>query len=529
MQTLEPKKTGRFIVNPATGESIAEILEHPREIVPMLVQKAKVAQEEWAKTSYKEREHLAREAAHRIHQKASQIAHTISICTGKTPTEALVTEVIPAALACLYYARRVPKILRPKRLPCSSLLFANKKSVLYRVPYGVVGIISPWNYPFAIPMHELVTALLTGNGVVLKVATQAQPVGEEIATLLQEAGFPRGLFHLVHLPGSEAGSALLESGIGKLFFTGSTETGKLLMQEAGKQLIPVSLELGGNDAMLVLTDAPLQRAAAGAVWAGVSNCGQSCGGVERIYVEKPVYSTFLELLRKEVKSLRQGTGSLDLDFGSLTTEEQKRKVEAQVQEALARGARMIETSSPPKELSLINLFYPAQILEVTTDNLSLMQEETFGPVLAVCPVESVEEAIQRANATRFGLTASVWSSSKQRAHEVASQLQAGVVTINDHLLSHGMPETPWGGFHQSGIGRTHGDAGIEEMTQLKVVVWERLPWLKRNIFWQPVDASVYKGMLAGLTYIAGKGLGTRLRGIRVLTRWVIKRLRSNPE
>lgn len=553
---FEPSPTGRWIHNPATGEKVAEILEHDPEAVPLMVQEIRKVQAEWEKVPYREKLRLARKASRWIEENADTLAITISRCTGKTRTEALATEVLPAAIAFRYYSHRIPRLVRPKRLPTSSFLFLNKKSIQYRVPFGVIGIITPWNYPFGIPVHEVAAALLSGNGVILKVATQCQPVGELIRQMILQSGFPTDLFHLVHLSGSRVGPAFLDGGIDKLFFTGSTETGRILMQEAGKRLIPVSLELGGNDAMLVLSDAPLERAAAGAVWAGVSNCGQSCGGVERIYVERPVYEPFLSLLRQEVRQIRQGPDGWDVDIGSLTTEEQLSKVIAQVQDALSKGARLLETapSSFPSPASLPSnfagsapaghprgsgehteldatkvtntrpLFYPVQIIEVENDNSSLMREETFGPILAISRVESEEEAIQRANATSYGLTASVWSLSKERADRVAAQLQTGVITINDHLMTHGMPETPWGGFKQSSIGRTHGDSLIEEVTQVKVVVWEKLPRLKRNIFWQPIDSTVYKGLKGALTLATGKGLGKRLTGLGTLLRLLTRRV-----
>ncbi|MCX7786310.1 MAG: aldehyde dehydrogenase family protein [Spirochaetes bacterium] len=533
-ETFKPRKTGSWIHNPATGERLAEILEHDPENVPLMVQRSRKAQIEWEQVPYKVKQRIAYETSRWIHAHADTLSLTIAHCTGKTRTEALATEVLPAAIAFRYYSQRIPHILHPKRLPTSSFLFLNKKSIQYRVPYGVIGIISPWNYPFGIPVHEVAVALLTGNGVLLKVATQCQPVGELIETMIREAGFPSDLFHLVYLSGSKVGAAFLDGGIDKLFFTGSTETGRILMQEAGKRLIPVSLELGGNDAMIVLSDAPLERAAAGAVWAGVSNCGQSCGGVERIYIERPVYDTFLTLLRQEVRQIRQGPDGFDVDIGSLTTEEQRKKIIEQVQDALSKGARLLETS-PDTGMNLRStlglgtthgpIFYPVQVIEVDHDAGPLMQEETFGPILAVSVVETEEEAIQRANATPYGLTASVWSLSKERVARVASQLQAGVVTVNDHLMSHGMPETPWGGFKQSSIGRTHGDPLIEETTQVKVLVWEKLPRMKRNLFWHPIDSTVYDGLKGALSLVAGKGIRTRFQGLWRLVHLLVKKVR----
>jgi len=537
---FEPRPTGNWIHNPATGERVAEVLKHDPELVPLMIRQARKAQAEWETVPYREKQLCAQRASRWIEEHADTLALSIARCTGKTRTEALATEVLPGAIAFRYYSTRVPPVVQPKPLKPSSFIFLNKRSIQYRVPYGVIGMITPWNYPFGIPVHEVAAALLSGNGVILKVGTQCQPVGELIRRIILESGFPPTLFHLVHLGGSKAGTAFLDGGIDKLFFTGSTETGRILMQEAGKRLIPVSLELGGKDAMIVLSDAPLERAAAGAVWAGVSNCGQSCGGVERIYVERPAYETFLSLLRQEVRQIRQGPDSFDVDIGSLTTEEQRKKVIAQVQEALSQGGRLIESSpvethaKPDQTPDLQGesrvqegypLFYPVQIIEVDTDAGSLMQEETFGPILAVSVVESEEEAIRRANDSSYGLTASVWSLSKDRATRVASRLEAGVVTINDHLMSHGMPETPWGGFKQSGIGRTHGDLLIEELTQVKVVVWERLPRMKRNIFWQPIDSTVYEGLKGALSLMAGKGILHRLRGAKKLFRLLARKVR----
>jgi succinate-semialdehyde dehydrogenase/glutarate-semialdehyde dehydrogenase len=254
-----------------------------------------------------------------------------------------------------------------------------------------------------------------------------------------------------------------------------------------------------------------------------------------------------------VRKIRQGPDSFEVDIGSLTTAEQKQKIVAQVEEALSRGARILESSPTPSHTvsqTLLHhpggtddrrratpgadgdsdskrepLFYPVQILEVQDDAGSLMQEETFGPILAVSVVDTEEEAIERANATSYGLTASVWSLSKDRAARVAERLEAGVVTINDHLMSHGMPETPWGGFKQSGIGRTHGDPLIEELTQVKVVVWERLPRMKRNLFWQPIDSTVYEGLKGALALAASKSLGKRLIGLGNLFRLLARRAR----
>jgi succinate-semialdehyde dehydrogenase/glutarate-semialdehyde dehydrogenase len=385
------------------------------------------------------------------------------------------------------------------------------------VPIGVVGIISPWNYPFAIPFHEIAMALITGNAVVLKVASHTLQVGKVIQECVEAGQVPEHLFHLINLPGRVAGDAFLESGIQKLFFTGSVAVGKLLMKKASERLIPVSLELGGNDAMIVCSDANLQRAANGALWAGLSNAGQSCAAVERIYVEVEVYDAFIELLKEKMSKLRQGVDTdMNVEIGSMTTKEQFQKIQRQLKDALAQGAKTFSGITPlPKSKGL---FYPPTIVENVYDNMLMMQEEIFGPLLGVMKVESIDEAVARANASKLGLTASVWSRNRRKAHEIASRLEVGSVMINDHLMSHGLAETPWGGWKESGIGRTHGHIGLEEMTQPRCVVDDLLPGVQKNMWWYPHNKKVYEGLKSAMVVLYGKGLAKRIGAATKLTR-----------
>ena len=286
------KAAAKSLLEPATGKRLAALKQHDLPHVKEAVRRAREAQVAWARTPLRERQAHAREMGRAVVARVDAIAEIISRSTGKTRMDALSTDVFPGAFMASYYARIAPRVLNPRRLGRSSVFFFNKVLHLTRVPFGVIGIISPWNYPFAIPLHEVIPALLAGNGVVLKVATQVQPVGEAIAEVVKAAGFPEGLFSLVHLPGAAAGDAMLASGVDKLFFTGSTATGKELMAKAAKRLVPVVLELGGNDPMIVLDDANLDRAAAGALWAGMSNAGQSCAGVERVYVQEGAWNGF---------------------------------------------------------------------------------------------------------------------------------------------------------------------------------------------------------------------------------------------
>jgi acyl-CoA reductase-like NAD-dependent aldehyde dehydrogenase len=320
-------------------------------------------------------------------------------------------------------------------------------------------------------------ALMAGNGVILKVATQCQPLGDLMAEVMAEAGIPADLFQVLHIGGREAGSAFINSGIGKLFFTGSVDVGKQLAEEAGRRLLPVSLELGGNDAMIVCEDANLERAVNGAMWAGLSNCGQSCGGVERIFVHQSVYDEFKALLSRRVSSLRHWRPDMDDEFayeqGSLTTDKQRETVRAHIGDALGKGARLAAESAVAED-ELHGFSHKVAVLEGVTGEMNVQLHETFGPVLTLTPFADDAEALRLANDSYLGLTASVWTTSSRRADRLAAALEAGAITINDHLMSHGLPETPWGGKKESAIGRSHSKLGFYEMTEPKVVVKDLL-------------------------------------------------------
>jgi succinate-semialdehyde dehydrogenase/glutarate-semialdehyde dehydrogenase len=510
------------LVEPATGRRLAALKEHDPDHVKEKVRTAREAQKAWAETPLRERQAHAREIGRGIVERADLFAQIISRSTGKTRMDALSSDVFPGAIMASHYARIAPRVLNARVLGRSSPLFFNKVSRLTRVPFGVIGIISPWNYPITIPLHEVIPALLSGNAVVLKVATQVQPVGEAIAEVVKAAGFPDGLFALVHLPGAAAGDAMLAAGIDKLFFAGSTATGRELMAKAARRLVPVVLELGGNDAMIVLDDANLDRAAAGALWAGMSNAGQSCAGVERVYVQEGAWDGFRRRLVDRVSRLRVGPDrDFDVDVGSLISTEQKKKVEGILRDALKKGARIVAQTG-----SSSGLFHPVTVLEGADSTMTAMREEVFGPIIALQKVRDESEAVARANDSEYGLSASVWSGNRRRARRVAARLRAGAVMLNDHMMSHGMAETPWGGFGQSGIGRSHGTLGFEEMTQPRVIVDDLLHRAPRNMWWYPHDRSVYEGLKGAMIALHGRGLFRRLGGLGRLARTFMRSFRT---
>jgi acyl-CoA reductase-like NAD-dependent aldehyde dehydrogenase len=511
------RQTGHTVsVNPATGEVIGTHPENHPDDVKAILAKARAAQKAWAAMTFRERRGHVLAIRDAIVDRADEIAELISRNNGKTRMDALSTEVLPAAMAATYYANKAGKFLKPKKIGPGNIFFLYKRSRVERVPYGVVGIISPWNYPFAIPFHEIAMGLMAGNAVLLKVATQTQAVSAMIAGVVAAGGLPEGLFHVVNIPGHVAGRTFIEAGVDKLFFTGSVEVGKHLMAAAAPRLLPLSLELGGNDPMIVCKDANLYRAAAGAAWAGYSNAGQSCGGVERVYVEKEAYPEFVSLLGKITEALTFGADTDGgVDVGAVTTKSQLDTIREHLEDALAKGARQTYRARNRKGNG-DGLFFPPTVLENVDDSMVTMRAETFGPIIAITPVKDVEEAVEKANRSHLGLTASVWSRDRKKARRIASRLEAGVVTINDHLMTHGLAETPWGGFKESSLGRTHGYLGLEQMTQTRVVVDDILPGVQRNMWWYPHTRKVYEGLRGLLHLLYGKKFSLRLKGLAKL-------------
>ncbi|MDR0600074.1 MAG: aldehyde dehydrogenase family protein [Treponema sp.] len=475
-----------------------------------LLERAREAQRIWAETPCRRRAAILRGAGARLAAGADALTETIHRDNGKLPLDALAAEILPALLAAAYYVKRGRAFLKPRKIRGGSPLMANKQSRLIRKPWGVVGIIAPWNYPFAIPFSEVLMALLAGNAVLLKTASLTPRVGAALEEIFSGLALPPGLFTLVEMPGKDAGPAFIgtpeKPGVDKLFFTGSSATGRELMVLAAPRLLPLVLELGGADAAIVRADANLDRAAAGVIWAGFSNAGQSCGGVQRVIVLRPVYEAFLEKLRRLTQSLRPG-----VDLGPMATAKQKSAVRAQVENCLAQGAR-VAAQSPGASLQDEGLAAPAMVLTGVRAGMPIMDEEVFGPVVAVIPAETDEEALALANASPYGLTGSVWSRNRRRARALAARINAGAVMVNDHLMSHGLAETPWGGFGASGLGRTHGEMGFMEMVKTQVIVDDILPGVRRDLFWQPYSDKVYAGIRA-VASLASGGLAGRIAAL----------------
>lgn len=512
--------------NPATGAELGREKNSDLARMPVIMDVARKAQEQWARLSFRERKKHILRIRDLVVSQADEIARSISENSGKTRIDALATEVIPSALSAEWYGRNAGKVLKPEKLAGSTILFFNKRNVILRQPLGVVAIISPWNYPFSIPFGEVIMGLAAGNAVLLKVSGATTKIGLLIRDLLRQGGIPDGLFHLLVGPGGDIVDAMLANHVDKIFFTGSTTTGREIYQKAACCLTPVSLELGGKDAMIVMDDADLERAANGAAWAGYQNAGQSCGSVERVYVHESAYDRFIGLLADKTRALRFGEDTdFSVEMGSMITKEQWDTVDRHVRDALDKGARIIAQSDRGRKVT--GAFYPPLLMADVDHSMDIMRYETFGPVIPVMKFRTIDEAVRLANDSTMGLTASIWTRDKGLAADLAGRLQAGVITVNDHLYTHGQPETPWGGWKESGIGSTHSRLGLLEMTRVKLVNRDILP-ARRNLWWFPYDRKTYEMLLASLRLVFPKSAGDLfLNGIKagifivkkMFTRW----------
>ncbi|MBO8172858.1 MAG: aldehyde dehydrogenase family protein [Bacillaceae bacterium] len=448
----------RKVICPATGEEIGRMEETPLAKVPLMYEKARQAFPAWAEMPVKKRvEHLRSLRLYML-EHMEELVQVITDSTGKVAVEALTADILTVVDAVQHMEKTAASALAPRRVS-TPLLFFGKKSYIEYKPRGVVLVISPWNYPFQLAMIPVVSALAAGNTVILKPSEVTPLVGKWIETLFHESGFPEGVVQVAH-GGKELGAGLVERKPDYIFFTGSVRTGKIIQEQAARYLIPTTLELGGKDPMIVFGDAHLERAVKGAVWGGLTNSGQVCMSVERLYVEKPVYDRFVRQLVKEVNRLQQGRGTDD-DLGSMTFPGQIDIVREHIEDALARGARLL-TGQEPSRWNMDNgMFLEPMVLVDVTPDMKVMREESFGPILPVMPFEGEDEAVRLANDSPYGLNASVWSRDLEKAKRIASRLVSGNVVINDVMITVANPHLPFGGVKESGIGRYHGDVGLQ--------------------------------------------------------------------
>jgi len=495
--------------NPATGEVLAELACASPSGVQGAVLRAKQAQPAWEATPVRQRVAVLRRFQRLLSEQHDQVADLICREAGKPAVEALTTEVLVILDAAEFCIRNAHDFLREEPLPHGNLAMKTKRGKLLREPFGAIGIISPWNYPFSIAATETLGALVTGNAVVLKPSEFTPLIGLELQRMLLAAGLNPDLMQVVIGEGP-AGAALIDAPIDKLIFTGSVATGKRVAEAAARKLLPVVLELGGKDPMIVLDDADLEIASSGALWGAFMNAGQTCLSVERCYVHRSLYDKFLEACSNKIAKLRVGNGiGSEVEIGPLIHERQLRTVDEHVRDAVLHGARLLRGGKRLTELGP-NFYAPTLLADVTRD-MRIIREETFGPVLPVAPFDTDDEAIRLANDSDFGLAASVWTTNRRRGEAMAKQIKAGTVMINDVISCFGIAEAPHGGFKLSGIGRTHGKMGLAEMVQMKYVDTDLLPGMAK-VWWFGYGEKFRQQMDGVVDLLFARSWGKKLKG-----------------
>ena len=490
--------------DPATGAEVGRVAVTSPEAVAQAVSDGRTAFAKWKTTSFAERKRLIMAAREVLLAEMDEIASLISRESGKPVAEAFSMEIAPVLDLMQYFARNTEKMLRPAKIGIGIYGLMGRSSRIVYHPLGVVGIIPAWNYPFSIPLGEATMALMAGNTVVIKPSELTPMIGLKIGEIFEKAGFPENTIQVVS-GGGETGAALVEAAPDKIMFTGSVATGKKIAAAAAKNLTSVVLELGGKDPMIVFADANLDLAAGAAVWGAFCNAGQSCSSVERLYVEESVAEELTRKIVEKTKQLKQGTGDkADVSIGAMSSERQVKIVEDHVEQFRQDGA-VIETGGrrnavgaqaaslhedEARRLAACapTLFYEPTVITGATNSMRAMQEETFGPTLPIATFSTEEEAIRLANDSEFGLTASVWTRDRARGERVAQKIEAGSVCVNEVLYTHGIGQTPWGGFKNSGRGRTHGREGLMELVQPQHIHVNKLA-LMPDAWWMPYSTS----------------------------------------
>ncbi len=496
--------------NPATGERIGSVPTITPQEVQAVVDDVANVQPFWAQLSLMERARYMRRAAQVLVDHADEIADLLTREQGKPRIESYTMEVLPTIDALHWCADNGPKILADEPVKYPQLMLKQKKSHFSYEPIGVVGVIAPWNYPWSIPFGEVVIALMAGNGVVLKPASLTPLIGQRIQDVFERAGLPEGLVRVVH-GGGAVGDALVKSSAGKIFFTGSVEVGRKVGEECARQMKGSVLELGGKDPQIVCADANPSNAISGAVWGGFANAGQTCSGIERVYVLRDVAEPFIDGVVRRASSLKVGDPTAwDTAIGPMVSKEQFDLVCELVDDAIASGAKRL-CGGPVEAPGFSGHFIAPTVLTDVTHDMRIMREEIFGPVLPIVTVDTEQQAVDLANDSDFGLGASVWTLDRDKGERIAHQIQAGMVWINDHSYTHGACQCAWGGVKESGLGRSHSKFGFYECTNIKMISWE--PSRTRDIWWHPYDEVLGKAIRSSAKLLYGKN-GQRTEALK---------------
>jgi acyl-CoA reductase-like NAD-dependent aldehyde dehydrogenase len=491
------------VENPATGETIRTVPDMDADAVAEMAARARTAQPEWEAYGFDGRARVLSRAQKWLMDNATRVTETIVSETGKTYEDASLAEIGYAGNAFGFWAKQGPRYLADEAVKSSQVLVKGKKLVLRYRPLGLIGVIGPWNYPLTNSFGDCIPALMAGNSVILKPSEITPLTSLLMAEGLRECGLPENVLQIATGRGG-TGAALLEH-VDMIMFTGSTKTGKKVAEAAARRLIPASLELGGKDPMIVLSDADLERAANFATYFSMQNAGQTCISIERVYVEEPVYDEFVAKVSAKVGALRVGRsdgGFGTVEVGAITFPPQLETIKDHVADAVQKGARVLTGG---KQLPGAGRFYEPTVLVDVDHTMKCMTEETFGPTLPIMKVADAEEAVRLANDSPYGLGASVFTRDAARGEAIARRIEAGAANVNDAMINYTVLELPMGGAKASGLGSRHGAGGIRKYcSQQAIVVTAKLA-MKKELFMYPYKTRTSRLLAGAFKLMYGRG------------------------
>lgn len=477
--------------SPVTLEVIGEIECASREDIGAAIGKARIAQKAWAMKTPAERAKFVLKARDLVLKRQDDICATVIRETGKVPNDAMSMEIFASADLMTFYAKNAEKFLAPEKRPVHGLMGMIKTLRIAYKPLGVVGVITPWNGPFVLSINPVTQALLAGNAVILKGSEVTPESAKFVETVYKEAGLPDGLLQVLNGDG-QTGADIIEGGIQKMSFTGSVPTGRKVGEACGRNLIPCSLELGGTDAMIICSDANFEMATDAALYGSCLNTGHYCCGTQRVYVVESIYDKFVNRVVEKAKALRQGQQhGQDEELGAVFWDRQVDIIEEHVQDAVKKGARLL--TGGRRNPNLKGLYYEATVLADCNHNMLVMREETFGPVVCIQKVRDEAEAVLMTNDSPYGLNGTVFAKDKERAFQIALQMDTGSVCINDIAVTYGVPEAPFGGVKASGVGQVNGLTGLRNYSHAFPVILPRFNMNKLPASY-PYSAKAIKDM-----------------------------------
>ncbi|HSZ14815.1 MAG TPA: aldehyde dehydrogenase family protein [Solirubrobacteraceae bacterium] len=491
------------VENPATGETVRTVPDLGAAAVAEMAARGRAAQPQWEAYGFEGRARVLLRAQKWLMDNAQRVAETIVSETGKTYEDANLAEIGYAGNAFGFWAKHGPEYLADESVKSSQVLVKGKKLILRYRPLGLIGVIGPWNYPLTNSFGDCIPALMAGNSVILKPSEVTPLTSLLMAEGLRECGLPDDVLQIATGRG-ETGAALIEH-VDMIMFTGSTKTGRKVAEAAARRLIPASLELGGKDPMIVLSDADLERAANFAAYFSMQNAGQTCISIERVYVEEPVYDEFVAKVTEKVRALRVGNpdgGFGTVEVGAITFPPQLDTIKDHVADAVQKGARVLtggqQAPGPGR-------FYEPTVLVDVDHTMKCMTEETFGPTLPIMKVADADEAVRLANDSPYGLGASVFSRDAARGEAVARRIDAGAANVNDAMINYTVLELPMGGAKTSGIGSRHGAGGIRKYCSQQAIVVTAKMAMKKELFMFPYKSRTSRMLAGAFKLMYGRG------------------------